>query len=135
MTDEEIEEQLLGKPVDFGIWAYGDRMGNRAGTEDGFTYRGGGIFQTTGRLAYKEKGERAGIDLAGRPDLIEIPSNSMLTACFEWKDLGANELADNDDLKRISRGVNLGDKNSGTKANGEEDRGKLLKRIKPLLGI
>ena len=135
MTDQEIEDQLLGKPVAFGIWAYGDRMGNRPGTEDGFTYRGGGIFQTTGRSAYKEKGDRAGIDLAGDPDLIEIPANSMLTACAEWNDLSGNELADNDEFKKISRGINLGNVNSSTKANGEEDRRDLLDKIKSALGI
>jgi predicted chitinase len=130
LSDAFIRDNLLNNPVAFGIWAYGDRFDNRPDSDDGFRFRGGGIFQTTGRSQYREKGERANVDLEGNPDLIEDPAISMIAACAEWEHLKCNALADNDDVKRISRGINRGNVNAGTPANGEADRINFLKRAK-----
>lgn len=121
-TDAWITANLLGKPVALGDWAYGGRMGNKKGTSDGYDYRGGGVFQTTGRSAFRAKGKLAKVDLEGNPKLIEDPRISLLAAVAEWSELGCNKLADGDEIKKISRGINRGDKNSKTKANGEQDR-------------
>lgn len=46
---------------------YGNRLGNRPGTEDGWLYRGGGVDQLTGRDNYRKMG------IEGNPDKILQP--------------------------------------------------------------
>jgi putative chitinase len=41
------------KPKELALAAYGDRMGNRKGTEDGWTLRGGGFIGLTGYYVYE----------------------------------------------------------------------------------
>lgn len=41
-------------PEALAILTYNGRMGNRTGTKDGFTFRGGGYAQLTGRDAYEQ---------------------------------------------------------------------------------
>lgn len=108
-------------------------MANVKGTTDGFDYRGGGVFQTTGRSAYRAKGELAHVDLEGNPSLIEDPAVSVLAACAEWADFNGNAMADADEVRRISRAINLGNRNSRSKANGEDDRAALVGRLLDLL--
>lgn len=133
-TDQWIEDNLLRKPQALGDWAYGGRMGNVKGTLDGFNFRGGGTFQTTGRNAYTAKGKLAKVDLAGHPELIEDPQISLLAACAEWKESGCNAFADAGQIRKISRAINVGNANSTTPANGEADRiawhDKIFKAVK-----
>ena len=91
------------------------------------------MFQTTGRSAYREKGTLAGVDLERNPELIERPEISTLAACAEWDSFGGNALADADKVRKISRAINIGNKNSSTPANGEADRIEFLNRLKALL--
>jgi predicted chitinase len=132
-SDEWIKANLLRNPVALGDWAYGGRMGNRKGTSDGFDFRGGGTFQTTGRSAYRRMGLLAVVDLETHPELIEDPRVSVLAACAEWDALKANSLADRGEIKKISRGINIGNPNSTTPANGEEDRIALQRKIAQIL--
>ncbi len=134
VSDDFIRDNLLQNPTALGDWAYGGRMANVKGTSDGFDYRGGGVFQTTGRSAYRAKGKLAQVDLEGNPSLIEDPAISMLAACAEWADFNGNALADADEVRRISRAINLGNRNSRSKANGEDDRVALVSRLLDLLG-
>jgi len=55
-------------PKALAIRVYGGRMGNRSGTEDGWTFRGRGLSQITGRDNYARLGKLLGIDLVGDPD-------------------------------------------------------------------
>ncbi len=132
-SDEWIRKNLLRNPVALGTWAYGGRMGNGEANDDGYRYRGGGIMQTTGRDAYRRMGEIAGVDLENNPELIEQPLISLKAACAEWKSLKANEFADSNDIKKISRGINRGDPNSSKKANGEADRINRFRLISEIL--
>lgn len=121
-SDQFIRDNLLRQPEKLGDFAYGGRMGNRAGTLDGFNYRGGGTFQTTGKDAYRAKGQLAGIDLEGQPSLIDDPQVSLLAACAEWKESGCNGFADAGQIRKISRAINRGNANASSPANGEADR-------------
>jgi len=132
-SDAWIEANLLGNQIALGDWAYGGHMGNRKGTRDGYDYRGGGTFQTTGRSGYRAKGRTAGIDLEGNPRLIEEPLVSLHAACAEWGELGCNGLADADQIRKISRGINRGNVNATSAANGEADRIAWFDRIWPVL--
>lgn len=73
---------------------YGNRMGNRPGTNDGSTYIGRGGPQVTGRDGYAEIGKRIGRDLVSAPDLACNHSlqPDICAAFWDWK--GLNKYAD-----------------------------------------
>ena len=52
---------------------YNGRMGNVAGSDDGWTFRGRGATQTTGREGYARLARVTGFDVANRPDLVNDP--------------------------------------------------------------
>ena len=133
VTDDFIKSNLLENELALAKWAYNGRLGNREDGTDGFDYRGGGTFQTTGRGSYRDKGQLAGVDLEGDPSLIEKPEISMLAACAEWNSFGGNALADADKIKKISRAINRGDANSTTAANNEDDRIARFEKLRLLL--
>ena len=133
VTDDFIKSNLLENELALAKWAYNGRLGNREDGNDGFDYRGGGTFQTTGRGSYRDKGQLAGVDLEGDPSLIEKPEISMLAACAEWNSFGGNALADADKIKKISRAINRGDANSTTAANNEDDRIERFEKLRRLL--
>lgn len=60
-------------------------MGN-AGmpSEDGYTYRGRGFIQTTGRNGYKSLAALTGLDLVGSPDLVNDPQHALACAVAEF---------------------------------------------------
>lgn len=62
--------QFSGKPIALANSVYGDRLGNRPGTNDGWDYRGGGIDQLTGRANYQA------IGIADNPESILKPEKA-----------------------------------------------------------
>jgi putative chitinase len=88
---------------------YGGRMGNGAAkTHDGWTYRGRGVLQTTGRESYREFGKACGVDFEGQPDLVIAPEHVLKPALQEWKSKNLNLAADNNDIKVITLAINGG---------------------------
>src|SRR5687768_5223017 len=73
---------------------YGNRMGNRPGTNDGSTYIGRGGPQITGRDGYEQISKRIGVDLVSVPDLAcnHILQPDICAASWDWK--GLNKYAD-----------------------------------------
>lgn len=68
---------------------YGNRMGNRPGTDDGSKFIGRGGPQITGRDGYREVGKRAALDLEAKPALacaFEYQPE-ILAAFWTWKNL------------------------------------------------
>jgi len=78
---------------------YGNRLGNRPGTNDGSTYIGRGGPQITGRGGYREVGKRCELDLVNNPQLAATPTvqPAILAAFWSWKNM--NPLADAGDFK------------------------------------
>lgn len=93
---------------------------------DGRRYKGRGPIQLTGRANYRRVGRALGIDLEGNPIIAAVPSIGLLTACYFWADAGLNELADADDVLRITQRINGG-------TNGLADRKLHLVKMKGLL--
>lgn len=71
--------------VGIGIQAYGDRLGNRPGTDDGWRYRGRGPIQVTGRANYRECGQTIGADLEAEPSLLELRSTGAASTAWYWR--------------------------------------------------
>lgn len=91
---------------------YGGEFGkkNLGNTEygDGYTYRGRGLIQLTGKANYKKAGDSLGVDLVANPDLVATPEYAALTAGWFWSANNLNALADAKDLLGMTKKVNGG---------------------------
>lgn len=87
---------------------YGNRMGNRPGTDDGSRYIGRGGPQITGRDGYREIGRRTGLALEQQPELATKAKHqpTIAAAFWDWKRL--NETADAGDFRACVRRWNGG---------------------------
>lgn len=106
-----------------------DRVG------DGFLFRGNGLIQTTGGKAHKDAGAKVGVDFFKNPELVTAPEHALKAMLFEWTNSKCNVFADQDNLKKISKAINLGNPNSTSTPNGMDDREKGLKLAKKALGL
>jgi len=113
-----LEEYASGK-------AYEGRVKDLGNTQpgDGVRYKGRGLIQLTGRTNYRDIGQKLGVDLENNPQLAADPKIAVLTACEYWKRHHLNHLADNDDLRHITRIINGG-------YNGLAQRRHYLQRAK-----
>lgn len=94
-------------PAKLGAHVYADRLGN--GDEysgDGFTYRGRGLLQITGRDAYADAARGLARDYIGSPCLVALPPDACLTAAWFWHTNKLNVLADASNIDAITRAVN-----------------------------
>lgn len=87
---------------------YNGRMGNRVGTDDGFTYRGRGATQTTGREAYGHLAEAIGLDLLSDPDLINDPAHFLESAAIDFVRCGCLPFAKRGDIEGTTHHLNGG---------------------------
>ena len=100
-------EQKLGNQV------YGGRMGN-SGPNDGFTYRGRGLLQLTGKGSYESATRAARAQDPTAPDFVASPDAvfsarwCLVVAAAEWAAKGCNALADEDDIRKVTRRINGG---------------------------
>jgi putative chitinase len=100
-------QQKLGNEV------YAGRMGN-TGPNDGFTYRGRGLLQLTGRTSYQEATSALRERDPEAPDLVALPDEvfgaqwCLAVAAAEWASKGCNALADQDDIRKVTRAINGG---------------------------
>lgn len=98
----------VGNPVEIASRAYGGRMGN-AGypSKDGWTYRGRGDLQLTGKDAYRHFGTLLSIDLIGNPDLAAGDA-APLIALEYFKLNNVNAAVDAGDFTKARRLTNGG---------------------------
>ncbi|RJG11795.1 glycoside hydrolase family 19 protein [Massilia cavernae] len=106
-------EAYANNPRKLANEVYGGRMGNTA-PDDGYDYRGRGLLQLTGKGNYAAATCRVRCSLPGAPDFVRepdavlAPAWCLAVAAAEWASRGCNELADANDLERITRRVNGG---------------------------
>lgn len=114
--------KFANNPQGLANCVYNGRMGNRKGSDDGWRFRGGGGFQTTGRDNYETIGKAIGVDLGERPELIEDATVSLKAACHEFaKFLTYADLGDRG-LRAVCNGINRGNPASSQLPIGWADR-------------
>lgn len=106
---------------------YANRNGNGdVASGDGYRYRGRGLIQITGKANYAALVKQLGANVVANPDLLLDYRFAAMSAAAWWKNNGLNELADSDDVIRITRIINGG-------TNGLDDRKSRLSKSKGIL--
>ena len=93
---------------------------------DGIKFKGRGLIQITGKANYAACGAALGEDLLGTPELLELPELAARSAGWWWKAHGCNELADGENIQKVTKRVNGG-------LNGLAEREAIWKRAKEQL--
>lgn len=102
--------------------------------DDGYDYRGGGFSQLTGRAAYREYGQRLGIDLEGNPELIERPEISLMVYLEIWRRYNLAPLAKHNYGRAIGNQINRGNAFSKHDPIGFHEREACFKRAWKVFG-
>lgn len=106
--------QYAGMPEALANVVHAGRMGNSA-PDDGYTYRGRGLLQLTGKDEYRNATLALRKLDPGAPDLVIDPDQAFASdwclrvAAAIWKHNGANEAADTDSVERVTRAINRGE--------------------------
>ena len=113
-------------------------MGNApAPSEDGYTYRGRGFIQTTGKNGYAALANLTGLDLVNSPELVNDSGHAFECAVAEfvnYPDMLAH--CEADDLLAVSSLINVGHLVSDPyDVVGYQDRAAQLKLWKHQYGI
>lgn len=120
---------VAGKPDAIARKIYGGRMGNDpAPSNDGYSYRGRGLIQLTGKKNYKAAGDALKLNLVDHPGLVCEPSYAALTAAWVFSSFGCNKAADNRDIEGCTKLINGG-------LNGMTDRRAIWFKALSVLGL
>ena len=107
--DIKTAQQYARKPEKIANRAYANRMGN--GDEvsgEGWKYRGRGLIQITGKENYTRLSKFLGKTLDETVTYCGTIEGAIESACFYWKTMGLNELADKGDMIAITKIINGG---------------------------
>ena len=97
-----------GNPRALANKVYNDRMGNGSGSDDGWTFRGRGAAQTTGREGYARLAKATGLDLVHFPDLVDDPKSFLECGVADFILCGCLPFAKADDVLNVTRRLNGG---------------------------
>jgi putative chitinase len=87
---------------------YNGRMGNAAGSDDGWTFRGRGAAQTTGREGYQRLAKATGLDVVNHPELVIDPRHFLACGVADFINCGCLPFARDDDVLGVTRKLNGG---------------------------
>lgn len=109
LTDSQIEARYIHNEKALANFVYDGRMGNVTGSDDGFTYRGRGLLQTTGRDGFAELAKLAGLDVVAHPEYLTDPDHALDCGLGDFCLIAkALPYADEDNLLAVSALVNVG---------------------------
>ena len=109
--NDDIAKQYERKQQMIANRVYGGRMGNGPeASNDGWTFRGRGLVQLTGRSNYTQcSRDLFGDDtLVENPDLVTEPDYAILSACWFWQKNRLNDICDRGDVVLLSKRINGG---------------------------
>lgn len=126
-SDAELAH-LLKNPEGLAEVVYGihsgrkpEDLGNKL-PGDGYAFRGGGWFNTTGRGCVEGYCAKLGLPVPASPTVLDDPVATLKFAVLEWHETGCNALADENDLRKIAKAINTGSANSGIEPVGMDGR-------------
>jgi putative chitinase len=97
-----------GNPRALANKVYNGRMGNAAGSDDGWNFRGRGAAQTTGREGYARLAKATGLDVVNHPDLVNDPQRFLECGVADFILCGCLPFAKADDVLNVTRRLNGG---------------------------
>jgi putative chitinase len=83
-------------------------MGNAVGTDDGWTFRGRGAVQTTGREGYQRLAVLTGLDVVNDPALVNDPRYFLACGVADFILCGCLPFAQADDIAGVTKRLNGG---------------------------
>jgi putative chitinase len=95
-------------PIALADKVYNGRMGNAAGSDDGWNFRGRGASQTTGREGYARLAKATGLDLVAHPDLVNDPAHFLECGVADFVLCGCLPFAKADDVLNVTKRLNGG---------------------------
>jgi putative chitinase len=101
-------QAFAGNPRALANKVYNGRMGNAAGSDDGWNFRGRGAAQTTGREGYARLAKATGLDLVSHPDLVNDPQHFLECGVADFVLCGCLPFAKADDVTGVTRRLNGG---------------------------
>src|SRR3954469_4014232 len=101
-------QPYAGNPRALANKVYNGRMGNAAGSDDGWKFRGRGAAQTTGREGYARLANATGLDLLNHPDLVNDPQHFLQCGVADFVLCGCLPFAKADDVVNVTRRLNGG---------------------------
>jgi putative chitinase len=114
-NQQEIANRIYG-----GEW--GRRNLGNTQQNDGWLYRGSGIYQITGRTNFQRLTNATKIDYINNPEWLQREADSLIAALWFWNDRKLNQFADKDDVLSVSKVINLGNANHKGTPKGLQDR-------------
>lgn len=116
-------------PVKLANLVYANRMGNGdVESGDGYTYRGRGIIQLTGKNNYEQFAKHLGVSLSQAVEYAGTADGIVESAFWYWSKHNINRHCDNRDIKGMTRAINGG-------TNGLADREKIWKKALDVFGV
>ncbi len=103
------------------------KMGN-VEEGDGWLFRGRGLKQLTGRDNYTKFGASVGMTAEEAAEYVATPAGAIESACWFWDTNNLNDIADGDDVKRMTKKINGG-------SIGLDDRKKRYMHAMEVLGM
>lgn len=104
----EIAQQYAHDPKKLANKVYGNRMGNVPGTDDGWTFRGQGLLQVTGRDNVTNLAHRLGVTPETAAHWLTDPDHALECAAEIYNMLGVGPYADRGDMVGQTRRINGG---------------------------
>lgn len=80
----EFARGYLHSPKKLANYVYAGRNGNTL-PDDGYTYRGSGLIQLTGRGNFRKVGRLVGMPLEEQPELVRAPDSALAIALGYWR--------------------------------------------------
>lgn len=114
--DEARAETCARNPTLIANAVYCNRMGNGdAASGDGWTYRGAGLIQVTGKTNQLACAAALKLDPARISDYLRTPMGALRSALWFWNANSLNTLADSWLLTIMSRRINGGEEGLGAR--------------------
>lgn len=107
LRDVERARTYLRNPKALASVVYAGRNGNGdEASGDGWTFRGRGLLQITGRRQYASAEKALGLPFTTQPEIAAEPAAAALTAGQYWRANNLNAHADGWNIDALTRGIN-----------------------------